>query len=48
MTFSTLLIWVMAAGNMIGALDRVLGNKLGLGQQFEEGFHAMGPLALGM
>ena len=38
----------MAIGILIGAIDRIIGNKLGLGKQFEEGFNAMGPLALGM
>ena len=26
----------------------MFGNRLGLGEKFEEGFHAIGPLALGM
>lgn len=38
----------MAIGLMIGAIDKILGNKLGLGEKFDEGFNAMGPLALGM
>lgn len=33
---------------VIGAVDRCLGNKFGYGQQFEEGFMAMGSLALAM
>ena len=33
---------------VIGAIDRCLGNKFGYGQQFEEGFMAMGSLALAM
>ena len=48
MTFDHMIIWIMAIGILIGGLDRVFGNKLGLGKQFEEGFNAMGPLALGM
>lgn len=48
MTFNTLLLWLMAIGILIGAIDRIIGNKLGLGKQFEEGFNAMGPLALGL
>jgi len=42
------MIWVIAVGVVLGAGDRILGNKFGLGDQFEEGFNAMGPLALGM
>ncbi len=39
---------VIAAGAVIGGLDRVFGNRLGLGERFEEGFSLLGPLALGM
>lgn len=48
MSFSQVLMWFMAAGALIGGLDRMFGNKLGLGEKFEEGFYAMGPLGLGM
>ncbi|MGI6403882.1 MAG: ethanolamine utilization protein EutH, partial [Oscillospiraceae bacterium] len=30
-------MWVMAIGAIIGGIDRILGNKLGLGEKFEEG-----------
>ena len=33
---------------VLGGLDRAIGNKFGLGEKFEEGFNAMGPLALSM
>ena len=48
MTFDSVIIWIMAFGILIGGVDRIFGNKFGLGEQFEEGFNAMGPLALGM
>ena len=32
----------------LGAIDRILGNKYGFGEQFEEGFNAMGSLSLAM
>ncbi|MFD1415871.1 ethanolamine utilization protein EutH [Oceanobacillus jeddahense] len=48
MTFDEIIIFIMAIGILIGAFDRIIGNKFGLGDKFEEGFHAMGPLALGM
>lgn len=48
MSFSEATMWVMAIGALIGGIDRIIGNKLGLGEKFEEGFNAMGPLALGM
>lgn len=48
MSFDQIILWIMAVGVLIGALDRIFGNRLGLGGKFEEGFQAMGPLALGM
>ena len=42
------LIAVMAAFAALGALDRIFGNRLGLGKEFEEGILAMGSLALAM
>ena len=48
MAFDQMIIWLMAIGILIGGIDRLIGNKFGLGEQFEEGFNAMGPLALGM
>ncbi len=48
MAFDQMIIWLMAIGILLGAIDRIIGNKFGLGEQFEEGFNAMGPLALGM
>jgi len=43
-----ILIAVMAAFAALGALDRVLGNRFGIGKEFEEGILAMGSLALAM
>ena len=31
----------------MGAADKIFGNRLGLGEKFDEGFQAMGPLARG-
>jgi len=39
---------VMAVGVVLGGLDRVLGNRFGLGEQFEKGFMLLGPMALSM
>lgn len=41
-------IWIMAAFAVLGAVDRILGNRFGLGKPFEEGILAMGSLALAM
>lgn len=42
------IMWIMAAGAIIGGVDRILGNKLGLGKKFDDGFHLMGAAGLSM
>ena len=48
MSVHEILIIIMAAFAVLGALDRIFGNRFGLGKQFEEGILAMGSLALAM
>ena len=48
MSVHEILIAVMAVFALVGALDRIFGNKLGLGKEFEDGILAMGSLALAM
>lgn len=48
MSVHEIIIWIMAAFAVLGALDRILGNRFGLGKEFEEGILAMGALALAM
>jgi len=48
MSFDAIIMWIMAIGAVVGGIDRIIGNKLGLGEKWEEGFNSMGPLALGM
>lgn len=48
MSVHEILIYVMAAFAALGALDRIFGNRFGLGQEFENGIMAMGSLALAM
>ena len=48
MSFHEIIIAVMAGFALVGAIDRVIGNRLGLGERFEEGILAMGSLALAM
>ena len=48
MSVHEILIGVMAVFGVLGALDRILGNPVGLGQEFENGILAMGSLALSM
>lgn len=43
-----ILVWAMAVFAVFGALDRIFGNRFGLGKSFEEGILAMGSLALAM
>lgn len=48
MSAHEILIAVMAGFAVLGAVDRILGNKFGIGQEFENGILAMGSLALAM
>ena len=48
MSVHEILIAVMAVFAVLGALDRIFGNRFGLGEKFEEGILAMGSLALAM
>ena len=48
MSAHEILIYIMAGFAVLGALDRILGNRFGLGKEFEEGILAMGSLALAM
>ena len=43
-----IIIWIMAVFAVLGAIDRISGNRFGLGRSFEEGILAMGSLALAM
>ncbi|WP_432806732.1 ethanolamine utilization protein EutH [Mesobacillus maritimus] len=42
------IVYIMVVFLCIGAIDKCLGNRLGLGQKFSEGFMAMGSLTLSM
>ncbi|NLZ52012.1 MAG: ethanolamine utilization protein EutH [Thermoanaerobacteraceae bacterium] len=46
MSIDSIILYIMLLGCIIGGIDKFFGNKLGLGEQFEEGFNAMGPIAL--
>ena len=48
MSINEIIIYIMVAFMVLGAIDKCLGNKFGLGEQFEEGMMAMGSLALAM
>lgn len=48
MSIHEIIIFLMALFALVGAVDRIAGNRLGLGEEFEEGIRAMGSLALAM
>jgi len=43
-----ILMVIMSIGVIMGGTDRLLGNKFGYGNKFEEGFRLLGPTALSM
>lgn len=48
MSINEIIIYIMVLFMALGALDRIIGNRFGLGEKFEEGILAMGSLALSM
>lgn len=48
MSAHELLIALMALFALLGAADRIFGNRFGIGQEFENGILAMGSLAMAM
>ena len=45
---NTILMWFIAISAVLGGLDKILGNRFGLGEKFDEGFRLIGPLIAGM
>ena len=48
MSINEIIVYLMVLFMALGAIDRILGNRFGLGEKFEEGIMAMGSLALAM
>lgn len=48
MSINEIIVYIMVFFMVLGALDKIIGNKFGLGEQFEEGIMAMGSLAVAM
>ncbi|WP_232698503.1 ethanolamine utilization protein EutH [Brevibacillus daliensis] len=48
MGINEIIIYLMVIFMVLGAIDKCLNNKFGLGEQFEEGIMAMGALTLAM
>ena len=45
MGINDIIIYIMVAFAVLGAMDRIIGNRFGLGEKFEEGIQASGVLA---
>ncbi len=48
MSIDKIIIYIMAVFAVLGAIDCITGNKLGIGKKFEEGIMTIGPLSLSM
>ena len=47
-SINSVIMMIMMIFMLVGAIDKICGNKLGYGEKFEEGFNAMDPLAMSM
>ena len=48
LNINSVIMLIMMIFMIIGAIDRIRGNKLGYGEKFEDGFNAIGGLAIAM
>ncbi|WP_232699508.1 ethanolamine utilization protein EutH [Brevibacillus daliensis] len=48
MGINEIILYIMVIFMVLGAIDKSIGNKFGLGEQFDEGIMAMGSLTLAM
>jgi ethanolamine transporter len=48
MNINEIILYIMMFFMVLGALDKIFGNRFDLGSKFDEGFMAMGPLAIAM
>lgn len=48
MGINQIIMYIMAFGVVLGGMDRMLGNRFGLGEKFESGFQMLGPVGLSM
>lgn len=48
MSINEIIIYIMVAFAALGAIDRILGGRFGLGEKFEEGIMAIGALSISM
>lgn len=47
-SINSVIMMIMMIFMLVGAIDKIMGNKFGYGEEFENGFNAIGPLALSM
>jgi len=48
LSVNSVILFVMMIFMLVGAIDKIRGNKLGYGEEFDNGFLAMGSLAIAM
>lgn len=48
LSINSVIMMIMMIFMLVGAIDKIRGNKLGYGEEFENGFNAIGPLAISM
>ena len=48
LSINSVIMMIMMIFMLVGAIDKIMGNKFGYGEEFEAGFNAIGPLALSM
>lgn len=48
MSLNEIIMFIMVGFAILGAFDKIIGNRFGLGKKFEEGLMAIAPLTLSM
>lgn len=48
LSINSVIMMIMMIFMLVGAIDKIIGNKFGYGEEFEAGFNAIGPLAISM
>ena len=48
LSINSVIMMIMMIFMLVGAVDKIMGNKFGYGEEFENGFNAIGPLAMSM
>lgn len=48
LSINSIVMMIMMIFMLVGAIDKIMGNKFGYGEEFENGFNAIGPLAMSM